>query len=193
MFYKVARMICAIFLRILYSIHIHRECEDSDLENGAIICANHSTNLDPVLVAISVKKQIHFMAKKELFESKFMKYLIGNLLGAFPVSRGENDIKSMKTAIRVVKEGNVLGLFPEGTRNVTGEDIEAKAGVGFIVSKTGGKPVVPITIRSGMKLRSRIDITVGKPIDLSAFEDRKLSGDDYREISGIIMDRIRSV
>lgn len=189
MFYKIARVICIVVLRLYYSIEICFEGSSSDVDGGAIVCANHSTNLDPVLVAISVKKQVRFMAKKELFSSAFRRYFL-NVLGAFPVNRGENDIKSMKTAIRVVKDGGVLGLFPEGTRNIAGEDMEAKAGVGFIVAKTG-KPVIPITIHSGMKFRSKIQIKVGKPIDFSAYEGRKLTSEDYRQISGVIMDEIR--
>ena len=130
------------------------------------------------------------MAKKELFNGKLKNYFLTRL-GAFPVSRGENDIKSMKTAIQIVKDGGVLGLFPEGTRNITGEDMEAKAGVGFIVAKTG-RPVIPITIRGGKKFRSKLLITVGKAIDFSEYAARKLNSEDYRTISGMIMDRIRA-
>ncbi|MBR2742177.1 MAG: 1-acyl-sn-glycerol-3-phosphate acyltransferase [Clostridia bacterium] len=189
MFYKVFRAVCSVILRFYYSIDIMCESSEADFEGGAIVCANHSTNLDPVLVGITVPKQVHFMAKKELFEGRIRNYFM-NILGAFPVSRGENDIKSMKTAIRVVKEGGVLGLFPEGTRNTTGEELEAKAGVGFIVAKTG-RPVIPITIRSGVKFRSKVSITVGKAMSFSEYEGRKLTGEDYRAISGLIMSKIR--
>ncbi len=189
MFYKMAQVLCTFFLKIYYSIEIQSESRDSDFAGGAIVCANHTTSLDPVWVGISIGPQVCFMAKKELFHGKIRNYFLQKL-GAFPVSRGENDIKSMKTAIRIVKEGGVVGLFPEGTRNTTGEDMEAKAGVGFIVAKTG-RPVVPVTIHSGRKFRSKVLITVGKAISFSEYEGRKLTNEDYRAISGVVMDKIR--
>ena len=189
MFYKVARIACALFLRVYYSMEIHCAEAVKTIKNGAIVCANHSTNLDPVLVGIAMKTPIKFMAKKELFSNVIRRYVL-KLLGAFPVSRGENDIKSMKTAINVVKDGGILGLFPEGRRNITGEETEVKAGVGFIVAKTG-VPVIPVTIHSNRKFRSKLIINIGEPIDFSEFEGRKLATEDYKQISNIIMQRIR--
>ena len=76
MFYKVFRVVCSVILRLYYSIEIMFEGSASDFEGGAIVCANHSTNLDPVLVGITVPKQVHFMAKKELFEGRIRNYFM---------------------------------------------------------------------------------------------------------------------
>jgi 1-acyl-sn-glycerol-3-phosphate acyltransferase len=115
---------------------------------------------------------------------------VRKLLGAFPIKRGENDLKAMKTAINIVRTGNILGLFPEGTRNKDGHDIDIKAGIGFIVAKTK-VPVIPVSIYGRTRLFSKIKIIIGEPIDFSKYFQEKISSNDYKEISNMIMSKIR--
>ncbi len=82
-------------------------------EGGVIIMSNHISLLDPPLIASVLDRPVHFMAKKELFENPILR-LILYIADAFPVDRESTDIKAVKKALNILKNGEVLGLFPEG-------------------------------------------------------------------------------
>ncbi len=111
---------------------------------GAIIAANHISALDPVLVVGVLKRNIHFMAKKELFAYPIFGYLMRKL-GMIPVDRKGVDRTAMKTAIKYVQNGDLVGIFPEGTRNKARVRTKAHGGVALLSLKTGA-PVIPMGI-----------------------------------------------
>lgn len=190
MFYKAIRFIVVIIFNIIYSIKIEGKQNLKKLSGGAIICSNHTSNMDPFFFSIAIPYKIRYMAKAEMFKTKFTNYLFGNLIGAFPVKRGENDLKALKIAINLVKNGEFLGIFPEGTRVKDSQEIDIKAGIGFIVSKTKA-PVIPISIRGSTRIFSKIKIIIGEPIDFSSRLQDKASSNDYKEISETIMAEIK--
>ena len=102
-------------------------------EHGAMLCPNHNSNWDPVLVALKVpvNYRLHIMAKKELFCNKVFDWVLRKL-GAFPVDRGEGDIEAVKNALKAIKSGDNLLIFPEGTRVEHEGDLPAKGGVAVI-------------------------------------------------------------
>jgi 1-acyl-sn-glycerol-3-phosphate acyltransferase len=110
-------------------------------------------------------------------------------INAFPVKRGTADISSIKNSLRVVKEGKILGIFPEGTRSKTNELLPAEPGVALIAIKTNA-PVIPVRIKGSYKLFGRLKITIGKPMSFEEFSGRKLSGEEINEISQSIMKEI---
>lgn len=107
-------------------------------EHGALLCPNHNSNWDPVLVALKVpvNYRLHIMAKKELFCNKVFDWVLRKL-GAFPVDRGEGDIEAVKTALKAIKSGDNLLIFPEGTRVEHEGALPAKGGVAVIASVPG--------------------------------------------------------
>jgi 1-acyl-sn-glycerol-3-phosphate acyltransferase len=111
---------------------------------GVLIVANHQSYLDPVLVGVRLPRGTSFLAKSELFESGFSRWLLPRL-GAFPVRQGEGDIGAVREAIARLKEGRALVLFPEGSRTENGELEKVQPGVGLIARKAG-VPVVPCLI-----------------------------------------------
>jgi 1-acyl-sn-glycerol-3-phosphate acyltransferase len=127
---------------------------------GAIIAANHITNFDPFAVAQPTKRRVHFMGKKELFQSPLGKWLQegGN---SFPVDRSRADLGAIKTAIRILKGGQLLVIFPQGTRGGKAP----KDGVGFIALK-GAAPIVPagISLQPNWFGQKRYVIRYGPPI-----------------------------
>ncbi len=127
---------------------------------SAIIAANHITNFDPFAVAQPTKRRVHFMGKKELFQSALGKWLQegGN---SFPVDRSRADLSAIKTAIRILKAGQLLVIFPQGTRGGQA----AKDGVGFIALK-GNAPIVPagISLQPNWFGQKRYVIRYGPPI-----------------------------
>lgn len=140
-------------------------------ESGVLLCPNHSSNWDPILVALKlpVNYRLHIMAKEELFHNKLLGWAIRKL-GGFPVSRGNNDIQSVKTAIQAIKGGDNLLIFPEGTviRNgigcVDGLPPHAKGGVAMIGVRTGAK-LVPVFVDGEKKLFRRTRIIFGEPYE----------------------------
>ena len=92
-----------------------------------MICANHIDNFDPPVVRMTSPRDIHFMAKEELFQAPILKDILPRV-NAFPVKRGNSDRESLRKGLKLLKEGKAIGLFPEGTRSKTGELGEAGAG-----------------------------------------------------------------
>ena len=136
-----------------------------------ILAGNHKSMFDVVLLISSIPDEIHFMAKKELFDKKILNNIFSKM-GAFPVDRGNKDIKALKTSFKILKSGEVLGIFPEGTRNDTDEILlPFKDGVAAIANKTKSL-VVPFGI-SGKYRRNKIKLSIGEPININEIEKEK--------------------
>ncbi len=187
MFYKVARNILGFFLKLFYRFKI-TGLENIPMNDRLVICANHRSNWDPVLISIAFPRQVHWMAKKELFKNKFLSFLIYKL-ESFPVDRQDTDIAAIKNALRVLKNEKVLGIFPEGTRVDSVDLNNAKAGTALLAIKAQSK-ILPIYIGSTYKLFGKVNINIGKPIDLSDNYNKKLNNEEYLNISKNILESI---
>ena len=200
MLYYVSRVVFELLLRLLTKLHI---CGREHLpEAPFILASNHASILDPPLAGIACKKyRVDFMAKKELFERPiFSRWARG--VGCIEVKRNSVSAGSLKEAIRRLKNGHVIGMFPEGTRAVDGNLQNAKRGTGFLIDKAD-VPVVPCYIGGsgeafpkggGIKLWSRIDVALGEPIFQSEFTGKdERGGTDYEMISNLVMARIGSL
>jgi glycerol-3-phosphate dehydrogenase (NAD(P)+) len=121
-------------------------------EGGVILAANHKSFLDPFVIGCCVRRPVYFVAKRELFEKRWQGWLL-NALGAFPIRRGESDEESMETAKAIARRGDVVVIFPEGTRIRGAEQLgKAKRGVGRLALETG-VPVVPIALTGTQRAR----------------------------------------
>ena len=167
MFYRFARFLLKIIFKIRYKLVVHGNTNLP--ETPLIICANHINLWDPILLAIIFDRPIRFMAKKELFENKFLGFLLEKF-GAFPVDRDNVNIKTIKDAIKLVKNNEVLGIFPEGTRVKTVSEENMKTGVAMIASRAGAD-VIPVFINSDYKFRSKVEVFVRDKIAISSFDD----------------------
>ncbi|WP_458412673.1 lysophospholipid acyltransferase family protein [Schinkia sp. CFF1] len=185
--YRFGRALCAIYLKSLYKIEIVG-MENIPKDGGVLLCSNHISNNDPPLVGVSCPRDISFMAKEELFRMPIMKNIMHSI-DAFPVKRGMSDRNALKAGLSLLKEGKVLGLFPEGTRSKTGELGQGLAGAGFFALRSNAV-VVPCAIIGPYKNFSKIKIVYGKPIDFEAVRANKLSA---QEATDIIMDSIREL
>lgn len=116
-FYYLGKIVTGFIFRIWFHMEFYGQ-ENQPRDRGYILCCNHRSALDPVLIAQKIKKPIRYMAKIELFQNKFVSFIIRRL-GAFPVARGRGDTSAIDTAVETVKKGHVLGLFPEGTDPMT--------------------------------------------------------------------------
>ena len=189
MFYSFARAILIPIFLLLFNYRVTGR-ENVPKEGAYIVCSNHVNAIDPIIVGISLTKRMYFMAKAELFKNKLLGTLIQGL-GVFPVKRGEADIKSIKTSLKLLANGKVLALFPEGTRNKTSE-VVAEPGIAMLAIKSK-VPVVPVAIISSYKFFRRTKVIIGKPIELIEYHDRKLHNEDYLKISLDIMSKINEL
>lgn len=136
------------------------------VKGKAIFIANHRSMWDPLILALISPRNIHFMAKKELFESKIGNFFFRSLY-AFPVNRRNVDLQSLKNALKVLDKGEVFGIFPEGKRAVTDSLDEFEKGAAFLAIRSGA-PVIPIYIHPDTSRQLRPVMLVGKPIDVSS-------------------------
>ena len=143
MLYTILRIIFAIFFQVLFRAKTYGK-EHLPAEGPVILAANHMSNWDPPLLATFLPRPVSYMAKIELFEHPIFGAAIRRC-HAFPVKRGAADRGAIKAAINVLKQGRVLGLFPEGTRSKDGKLHKAEAGVGLLAAMSGA-PVVPACI-----------------------------------------------
>lgn len=140
---------------------------------GAMLAGNHVSYMDPVLLWCASPRPVHFMAKSELWESRVISWGLPRLW-AFPVNRGEPDRTAISTATELLKSGELVGVFPEGSRSATGatELGQAHGGAAFIALRADA-PVVPVAFAGtervwprGQKLPrlARTHIRIGKPV-----------------------------
>lgn len=189
-FYTFARGLVKIYYKFMFRMDIQGE-EHIPTEGGVVLCCNHMSNLDPTTMAAFVKRPVRYIAKKELFEKRWSAKLL-SALGAFPVDRQTTDMKALKTAIKLLKNGEALGIFAEGTRVKEGEAKAAKAGVALFALK-GEAPIVPICISSKYKFRSVVHIRYGKPIYLDEYKGQKVTTEMMEEITEKVMEKVREM
>ncbi len=187
-FYNFALRLVHAVMFIPYRI---RRTDNSTVpeSGGLIVCGNHSSLLDPVFIAVSLKRRLTFMAKKELFKFKPFGKLI-SLLGAFPVDRGHNDVSAVKTSIKLLRGGHALLMFPQGTRCKRADNVEAKHGAVRLAIMTGA-PILPVGVSEGHKaFRKKGYVVIGEPIDYSEYKGAKLTDEDYDRLSRELMEKI---
>ena len=156
---------------------------------GAVLCSNHASAWDPVLVALKVPRAIplRFMAKAELFANPLLGWLLWKL-GAFPIHRGANDLGAMKTAMKCLQEGEKLIVFPEGTRVESEGEASAKGGAVMLSTRTG-TPMVPIYCGGKKRPFRRGTIIFGAPYS-PVIAGRRPTPEENREIAEELMARI---
>lgn len=185
--------IVKFMLRIFFGIFFRFEIvgrENIPEKGAALLCANHNGELDMFFIGCKIRRLIHWMAKAELFKNPAMSYFL-NEAGAFPVKRGSGDVGAIKTAMKLLKEGHIVGMFLQGTRT-RGKAVDAKPGGALVAIKTN-VPILPVAIEGKYKLFGRVRVVFGKPYMLKAEEGKKYSNEELTEISENIMSKIYSL
>lgn len=189
-FYKVLRFIANIIFRIIYRIEIINK-DNIPKVGRFLLCSNHISIFDPVILSIVVPREIAWMGKKELFTNKILSKLLYRL-GVFPVDRDEAELSTIRHAMKLLKNEGVLGIFPEGTR-VKEMNIEnAKPGVALIGIKTKS-PILPVYIEGTYKPFSKLKVYFGEPFDFSDAYGDKLTTGDYKIYGQKILNSIYSI
>lgn len=141
--YRFGKVVVPPIFRITNPLIVQGR-EEMPKNGRVIICCNHVTMRDPILVSMVHKRQVYYMAKAELFDNKFVGGIIGSL-GAFPVHRGQGDVDAMASAKQLLNKEQVVGIFIEGTRSRTGQLLKPKTGAVMLAYETHS-PILPMCI-----------------------------------------------
>lgn len=174
-------------------VHPGRAIGRENIPDGPVLlCPNHTRLSDPLFVvfALTLKHRPQVMAKAELMEIPVLGWLLSKA-GVFAVERGKSDVTAIKRAMKCLKSGDKLLIFPEGTRYKDGVMGEAKTGVAMLALRTG-TPILPIYIPAKKKWFGRTPVVFGEPY-LPQTETRHGSAQEYEEISKDLMARIAAL
>lgn len=181
MLYRILVTILYPIFMLLYRIKVTGR--ENIPKGAAMLCANHTSMLDPVLIAVGItpKHKLNFMSKKEIFENKLLGAFF-RAVGAFPVDRDAADLATIRTSISILKNGGKLLIFPEGTRmkGARMEASEVKTGVAMIAMRAD-VPIVPIYLSSEQKMFHKTVVSIGKPIIPERREGS--NSENYRRIA----------
>ncbi len=186
--YKIILFIVFFFFKLVYRNKIYGA--ENFYPGAAILAANHASFYDPPLLAISTPYEVHFLARKTLFDP----FLFGSLikrLNAHPVSGKAQDVAVFKTIVRLIKQGKKVIIFPEGTRSQDGNLQSIKPGIAMLISRTGAA-IIPVYLagtfniwswhRKFPKLWGATACVFGKPMHF-LWDSSKDSKEQQEEIS----------
>lgn len=178
--------IAAFYLKVFRGLKVFGR-ENIPKGEKLIIASNHASNLDPLVLGVANTRITRFMAKKELFVVKPIGWFLRKI-GAFPVDRGKADMEAMRTALKILANQEVLGVFPEGTRNKEGL---GKAQLGIVMLALKAKaPILPCGLINTSTKNGRIVVHIGKPVYLTEYHQRKLSKEEMEAVGELIMEKI---
>ena len=165
-FYRILKPFLGLLFRLYYHPQIIGK-ENIPKDGAVLIVGNHKHLYDQCLAILATKRPIHYLAKKEYFDGKMAWFF--KMAGCIPVDRSKKDSKATQLALDVLKQGFVLGLFPEGTRNRTNEFLLSfKFGAVSMAKKTNAK-IVPFGLTGDYRFRSKnLMIRFGEPIQVTA-------------------------
>lgn len=192
--YKTLRAIFFPVIKLLFLYDVKGK-ENIPDDGKIILCPNHTSMADPILLAMTTKRQIFYMGKAELFKNSIIAKFL-DALGGFPVNRGKGDTSALERSCDILEKDGVLGIFIEGTRSKTGEFLKPKTGVSFIAygSKSA---VIPVCIsgKNGgrVKFLRRNTIHIGKPLSTKELCLKEGTGKEFRNSSRVIMEKIKEL
>ena len=192
-FFRVIYALLSGIIGFLFRIKVINPENEPD-EGGFVVCANHISATDPIMLSYAFRKhQVCFMAKQELFKIPLLSGLI-RMLGAFPIDRSGSDVGAIKTAISVVEGGRCLGVFPQGHRypSVDPRTTPTKNGAALIATKTQASVIPAYIWHKNNKggLFRRTYVIIGEKIPFEEFGyDAEESG-AYAKMTDTIFDKI---
>jgi 1-acyl-sn-glycerol-3-phosphate acyltransferase len=192
--WRILQVIARIFTTVWFNFKTYGR-ENVPATGGVLLLSNHQSYLDPVLVAVQLKRPVSFMARSSLFKNPFFARFIRSL-NAFPVRLGRGDVSAIKECVRQLEEGKALNVYPEGTRTLTGEIGPIEKGIALVIRRAG-VPVVPVAIDGSFEAWPKgkilfhphqIRLIYGKPMLL-----HELGGDEIvlrleQALSGLLVE-----
>ncbi len=183
--YSIVVPIVGVLFKSILPVKYHGLEHIASLDAPYIMMGNHTTMLDPFMMALAVpKQQIRFVGKKELWKIRPFAWF-ANSINAIPVDRHNTDMEAMRACMRVTREGHVLGIFPEGTRHHKGLMTELESGVAMIALRSK-VPLLPVYIAGKLGLFRTLHVYIGKPIMMDDLREMGIN----TETCGMLLGRI---
>ncbi|KIL34855.1 acyl-phosphate glycerol 3-phosphate acyltransferase [Cohnella kolymensis] len=184
MIYRFCRLLARILFMVVYRLEA-RGISNIPHTGPVILCSNHKSLLDPITMGAWVPRKVHYMAKAELFTVPLLGPLI-KAIGAFPVKRGGVSKEAIRTAISLLQEGHVMGIFPEGTRNES-LGMGKRGAVSMAVRSKA--MVVPVALVGDYRPFRKMIAVYGAPIDMTPFAEQGTT-ESMEQATELIMSRI---
>ncbi len=177
---------CAIVRAVLkVFIRLRSTGEENVPPSGAfLLCANHRSNLDPVMIAATCNRSLTFMAKEELFKKPVLGAFIKKM-GAFPIKRGKGDAAAVMATLKILRRGGATLIFPEGTRIKNGERISVNSGIIRLAIQAGAR-IVPVRV-------TKNTVTYGEAVDYGKYFDDVKNPELMQQLADKLMDGIYSL
>ena len=176
---KIIKIILEFLILIVYRPKIIGK---ENIQDGkpALICPNHVHALDSAVIILTYKRKINVLAKEELFKNWFIKFL-AYLFGVYPVKKDSKSMESVKISLKLLKNNELLLIFPEGTRNGMARGLKPKDGAVKLAIRAG-VPIIPVGVQGDFKAFKKIKVNIGKPINYNNYtkddtNDKKLMND----------------
>jgi 1-acyl-sn-glycerol-3-phosphate acyltransferase len=199
MTYRIMRALFKVFFRVLGSWEV-RGHENVPREGAVLLAPNHLSFLDPPLIGCALRRPGWFMAKAELFRIPGFAWLIRGM-HAYPVKRDRVDRAALKRTLEYLKQGEIVCVFPEGTRSATGELGPIEIGIGMLALKSGA-PIVPVGIRGTDQMlprdarrlhRAKIRVQFGRPLQVSPAPDGRAEREACQEVADRLRDALQRI
>ncbi len=172
------------FFYLLYPLKVHGK--ENIPEGGAVFACNHFRAIDPGYIVRVYDKKVKFLAKKELFKNKLFNKIL-KAYGAIPIDRDNPDLKSILEAIKVIKNGDKLCIFVEGTRNKSGTtDLQETKGGAIVFAVKAKCPIVPIMFLKKGGFLKRTHLIIGKPFTFEEFYGKKLDDEAMEQMNQVV-------
>lgn len=192
--YAIGQFLLTLFYYPVFRLHV-RGRENIPKTGPVLMCCNHMAKRDPVMLGVSLRRQVFYMAKEELFQNRFLGWLFREL-GAFPVLRGSGGADALAEAYQILDDNGIVGVFIEGTRSKDGRLQRPKTGAAMLAYRTKA-PIVPVCITAGdaglPKAFKKHYVVFGRPISAAELKLPDDSSMQLRRASRAIMSEISAL
>ncbi len=183
----IIKTICFIAAKIVYRVKIEG-IENVPKNSACIICGNHVHALDAPALIASTSRKIRFMAKQELWKSVGFKFMAW-IFEVFPVARGQKDTEAIKTSMKILKSNEILGMYPEGTRNGIERGIKPKNGAVNLAIRMN-VPIIPFGVSGSFKPFTKVVYRFGEPMNFSNYKDDAKNKEIVDGLTSKVMSRV---
>ena len=188
---EILRKIIKFILKLLVIIVYRPKIVGAEnIEEGkpALICPNHVHALDSVAIVLMNKRTIRVLAKESLFKNPALRFL-AYVFGVYPVKQGNKSMESMKVSLKLLKNNELLLIFPEGTRNGMAKGVRAKDGAIKLAAKSKA-PIIPVGVQGSFKPFTKVKINIGKPMNYDLTKEEINDKEKLRELTDSLMNEI---